>query len=64
MNNKIIDVLAVESAKLLQTCLDERYGDLVIGAIQEAMENNSIDCESEDSWEAMMEIAGRIKVTA
>lgn len=63
MNNKIIDALAVESADILQTCLDEHYGDLVLGAIREAMENNSIEYGSGDSWDVMMEIAGRIKVT-
>lgn len=63
MNNKIIDALAVESADLLQTYLDEHYGDLVLGAIREAMENNSIEYGSGDSWDVMMEIAGRIKVT-
>jgi len=64
MNKKLIDALAEEAAGLLQLFIEERYTELIHQAITEAMENNCIDTEKEDAYEAMMEIAGRITVKA
>ena len=61
MNTK---TLALRTADRVAEKLEEQLMEALQEAVVEILEENGIDMDQDEAWETMMEVAGRVAVTA
>ena len=56
--------LALKTADRVAEKLEEQLTEALQEAVTEILEENGIELDDDDAWETMMEVAGRVVVTA